>query len=316
MKESQVVEMEILFVIILNVILPVFLLIGVGAFLHRKFTFDMKTLSKLTTYLFLPTMSFVNIYQSSIDGDTFFQIIGFLMVQGLCLMVISAGIAKVCKFDKGLAATFKNSIVLKNSGNFGLPVSHLVFQGNPLGLSVQVVVLLFQNLLTYTYGLMNSVAVNTGGLQALKEFLKNPIIYALILGMVLKSFSVEVPFFLWNPIENISSAFLAMALITLGAQSAFLKITKFSFPLIASLLGRLVLSPAIAFMIIFLLGLEGTVAQALFIASSFPSSRHSAQFALEYGNHPEYAAQVVLLSTLFSSVTVTLVVYLSKVFFG
>lgn len=212
--------MEILFVIVLNVILPVFLLIGVGAFLHRKFIFDMNTLSKLTTYLFLPTMSFVNIYQSSIDGDTFFQIIGFLMIQGLCLMGISAGIAKLGKFDKGLSATFKNSIVLKNSGNFGLPVSQLVFQGNPLGLSVQVVVLLFQNLLTYTYGLMNSVSVNTGGLKAVKEFLKNPIIYALLLGMVFNSLSVKIPFFLWNPIENLSSAFLAMALITLGAQSA------------------------------------------------------------------------------------------------
>ncbi|MBZ5751004.1 AEC family transporter [Metabacillus rhizolycopersici] len=212
--------MEILFVIVLNVILPVFLLIGVGAFLHRKFIFDMNTLSKLTTYLFLPTMSFVNIYQSSIDGDTFFQIIGFLMIQGLCLMGISAGIAKLGKFDKGLSATFKNSIVLENSGNFGLPVSQLVFQGNPLGLSVQVVVLLFQNLLTYTYGLMNSVSVNTGGLKAVKEFLKNPIIYALLLGMVFNSLSVKIPFFLWSPIENLSSAFLAMALITLGAQSA------------------------------------------------------------------------------------------------
>lgn len=67
---------------------------------------------------------------------------------------------------------------------------------------------------------MNSVSVNTGGLKAVKEFLKNPIIYALLLGMVFNSLSVKIPFFLWSPIENLSSAFLAMALITLGAQSA------------------------------------------------------------------------------------------------
>jgi predicted permease len=38
-------------------------------------------------------------------------------------------------------------------------------------------------------------------------------------------------------------------------------------------------------------------------------------FALEYDNHPEYAAQTVLLSTLLSSFTVALVVYLAKIVF-
>jgi predicted permease len=162
---------------------------------------------------------------------------------------------------------------------------------------------------------MTSVSVNTKGLGAIKQFLKNPIIYALLLGMIFNALAIKIPFFLWRPIEDISNAFLAIALITLGAQSAFLKITTFSLPLLLSLIGRLILSPIIAFIIILVLNLEGTTAQALFIASSFPSSRNSALFALEYKNHPEYAAQAVLLSTLFSSITVTLVVYLAKMYF-
>lgn len=63
-------------------------------------------------------------------------------------MIISAAISKTAKFDKGLSSTFKNSIVLNNAGNFGLPVSQLVFQHNPLGASIQIVVMIFQNLLT------------------------------------------------------------------------------------------------------------------------------------------------------------------------
>ncbi|MGM0873454.1 MAG: AEC family transporter [Bacillota bacterium] len=307
--------METLYMIILNVILPVFILIGLGVFLHRKFSFDMNTLSKLNTYLLLPTLSFVNIYETSIRGDTLVQIIGFLTIQNLALILLCALISKLFKFDRSLSATFKNSVVLNNSGNFGLPVSQLVFQANPLGASIQVVVTIFQNIITYTYGLMTSVSVNTKGLGAVKQFLKNPIIYALLLGMIFNALAIKIPFFLWRPIEDISNAFLAIALITLGAQSAFLKITTFSLPLLLSLIGRLMLSPIIAFIIILVLNLEGTTAQALFIASSFPSSRNSALFALEYKNHPEYAAQAVLLSTLFSSITVTLVVYLAKMHF-
>jgi len=307
--------MAVFFLILLNVILPVFTLIGAGVFLHRKFNFDMNTLSKLNTYFLMPCVSFVNIYQNNVGGETLLHILGFLVIQCSSLMIISSLISKAAKFDNGLASTFKNSVVLNNSGNFGLPVSQLVFQHNPLGASIQIVVMIFQNLLTYTYGLLNSVSVDQRGLKAMKEFLKNPVIYAFLLGLILHTLQIKIPAFLWTPIKNTSNAFLAMALITLGAQSAYIKITRFSLPLFLSLFGRLILSPAVALIIVFSLKLEGTTAQALFIASSFPTSRNSALFALEYGNHPEYAAQVVLLSTLLSMVTVTTVVFLSTILF-
>lgn len=63
-------------------------------------------------------------------------------------------------------------------------VSQLVFQNNPLGLSIQIVVIIFRNFLTYTYGIMNSVSVNANATKALREFLKNPIFYALLLGLL------------------------------------------------------------------------------------------------------------------------------------
>jgi len=307
--------MNVFFMIGVNVILPVFILVGAGVLLHRKFRFDMNTLSKLNTFLLMPTVSFVNIYQNHVGGKTLLHIVGFLILQGFCLMFISALISKTAKFDSSLASTFKNSIVLNNSGNFGLPVSQLVFQHSPLGASIQIIVMIFQNLLTYTYGLFNSVSVANSGFKAIKQFLKNPVIYAFLLGLLLHSFDVKIPNFLWTPIENVSDAFLAIALITLGAQSAYIKISRFSLPLILSLFGRLILSPCIALAIIFILKLEGTTAQALFIASSFPTSRNSALFALEYGNHPEYAAQAVLMSTIFSMVTVTTVIFLSSIIF-
>ncbi|WP_026584231.1 AEC family transporter [Bacillus sp. J33] len=307
--------MEVLFLILMKVILPVFLLIGAGAFLHRKFTFDMGTLSKLNNYLLMPAVSFVNIYESTLGGNIFIYIISFLVLQNLFLISVSTGISRVFKFENRLSAAFKNSVVLINSGNFGLPVSQLVFQHNPLGLSIQIVVMIFQNLLTYTYGLFNSVSADNKGIQAMKIFLRNPVFYAFLLGVFFQAASIKIPEFIWTPIENTSNAFLATALITLGAQSAFIKFHRLSAPLVLSLLCRLVLSPGIAVVSILIAGLEGTVAQALFIASSFPTSRNSSLIALEYGNHPEYAAQVVLLTTLCSMITVTAVVYLSNILF-
>ncbi|MDN3015490.1 AEC family transporter [Paenibacillus sp. BSR1-1] len=308
--------MGLLFHITLNVILPIFALIGTGAFLHRKFKFDMNTLSKLNSYLLMPAVSFSNVYQSKIRGDILLDILSFLIIQSLCLMIASTGISKIAKLESSLSATFKNSVVLSNSGNFGLPVSQVVFHQNPLGLSIQVVVLIFQNLLTYTYGLFNSVSVDKAKFHAIKAFLKNPVFYAFLFGVLLKTVSIRIPEYIWTPIKNTSNAFLAIALITLGAQSAFLKIKNVSLPLVLSLFGRLILSPCIAFIIILTLKLEGTTAQSLLIASSFPTSRNSSLFALEYGNHPEYAAQTVLLSTVFSMMTVTTVIFSAHMLFS
>lgn len=307
--------MTVLFPILLHVIFPVFALIGAGVLLHRIFNLDLNTLSKVTMYYLLPTVGFVNIYKSDIDGKVFLEIIGFQLLLALFLIIMSTFLTKVMKLDRGMTANFKNSVVLMNSGNFGLPVSQLVFQANPLGLTIQIIIMTIQNFITYTYGLLNSVSVNTKGSKAIFEFLKMPMLYALILGLGFQAFQIKIPAFLWNPLENVADAFLAMALLALGAQVAFIKLRTFDSVLLMSLLGRLVFSPIIALGLIYLLSLEATTAQALFIASAYPSSRNSAQFALEYDNYPEHAGQAVLMSTLLSSITVTFVIYLSGVLF-
>src|SRR5690606_40335002 len=60
-------------------------------------------------------------------------------------------------------------------------LSQLVFQANPLGMTIQIIVMIIQNFITNTYGLLNSVSVHNKGTKALYEFLKMPMLYALIL---------------------------------------------------------------------------------------------------------------------------------------
>jgi malate permease and related proteins len=52
--------------IFVKIILPVFILIGVGVLVDRLLKIDLPTLSKLTFYLFLPAIIFVNLVESEI----------------------------------------------------------------------------------------------------------------------------------------------------------------------------------------------------------------------------------------------------------
>lgn len=75
------------------------------------------------------------------------------------------------------------------------------------------------------------------------------------------------------------------------------------------------MGPLLALAMIYLLNIDGIVAQSLFIASSFPTSRNTSTIAMEYQIEPELHAQIVLFSTLFSVFTVTVVIYLSYILF-
>ncbi|RWQ74825.1 AEC family transporter [Bacillus cereus] len=301
--------------IILDVILPILILMLIGAILQRKFQFNLKQLSTLITYCLMPAAVFVNIYDISIETGLLLQIIYYLMLYSLSLIIVSHFISKTLKLEKGESAALKNSISLMNSGNYGLPVSQLIFSHNPVGVSIQIFIMIFQNLLTYSYGIYNllSATKTIGGI--IQSFLRLPVFHALVLGVLFQSFKIQIPNSILLPLNQLANGFVAIALILLGAQLSNIKLNFFHRVITWALIGRLLMGPLLALAVIYILNIDGIVAQSLFIASSFPTSRNTSTIAMEYQIETELHAQIVLFSTIFSIITVTVVIYLSYILF-
>ncbi|EDZ50240.1 MULTISPECIES: AEC family transporter [Bacillus] len=301
--------------IILDVILPILILMLIGAILQRKFQFNLKQLSTLITYCLMPAAVFVNIYDISIETGLLLQIIYYLMLYSLSLIIVSHFISKTLKLEKGESAALKNSISLMNSGNYGLPVSQLIFSHNPVGVSIQIFIVIFQNLLTYSYGIYNllSATKTIGGI--IQSFLRLPVFHALVLGVLFQSFKIQIPNSILLPLNQLANGFVAIALILLGAQLSNIKLNFFHRVITWALIGRLLMGPLLALAVIYILNIDDIVAQSLFIASSFPTSRNTSTIAMEYQIEPELHAQIVLFSTIFSIITVTVVIYLSYILF-
>src|SRR5690625_542103 len=297
-----------LMLILKNILLPIFIVMFIGYILQIKFKLDLNTLAKLNIYLLVPGFIFVKLYETHFSGKLFFYIIIFFLIYMFFLFLISYILAKVLKYNKAKRTTLTNSVLFFNSGNYGVPVNDLVFKGDPLAMSVQVIILTMQNIFTLQ-------SLQVGKLKALLGYFKMPIIYALLAGVLLNYYEISVPQFIWTPMNYIAEAMIALALVLLGAQIARI---KFKFEWSSSYLYiilRLVIGPIIALIIIKLMNIEGIIGQALFIASAMPASVNSSVIAQEYNNYPELAAQMVFLSTLFSTLTVTVVIYLSKILF-
>jgi malate permease and related proteins len=312
MKEGNLVLIE-LFIILKDIILPIFIVMAVGYILQKKFTMDLSTLSKLNIYFVVPAFIFVKLYSTEISFSLFGYVLIFFILLIVILYVISIIAANFLKLDKGKKTTFSNSIIFFNSGNYGVPVNDLVFKSDPFAASIQVIVLTLQNVFTFSYGIFSLQSVEKGKWNALLGYFKMPVLYAMLAGVILNAFHVEIPSFIWISSNYIADAMIALALLTLGAQVSRIKFKSGLSSVYSSIIIRLMISPVVALVIIWIFQVEGIIAQALFIASSMPTSVNSAVIAQEYKNHPDFAAQVVLFSTIISAITVSLVIYVSGI---
>jgi len=302
--------------IFFQIVAPILVLLGLGALLQIKFKFNLKALSQLITYCFMPAAVFVNIYETTINMSVLAQVGIFIVLFIGSQMVISHYVSKMMGLDRLESAVFKNSVVLINSGNYGIPVAQMVFATQPIGVAIQVILVIFQNMTTYTYGLYNLISATKSGMEIVKDFLKMPILHALFIGVILNVFNIDIPQTLRIPLDHVAGGFIAVALITLGAQLSQIELrTMLNKTIVVSCITRLVVGPLTALLIIYLLGIDGVVAQSLFIASSFPTSRNSSSLALEYDVESNTAAQTVLFSTIVSCITVTIAIYISNILF-
>ena len=304
-----------LFIILRDIILPIFVIMALGFVMQKKFDLNIQTLARLNIYFLVPGFIFVKLYSTNISFNLFGNILLFFILYVVILYVISHFIGNAIGLEKGEKTTFSNSTMFFNSGNYGVPVNDLVFKSDPLAMSIQVIMLTLQNIFLFSYGIFSLQSIKIGKLKAALGYFRMPVLYAMLSGVLLNVYNVPIPSFIWVPANYIADAMIAMALFTLGAQVAKIKFSTGLTTVYYSLALRLVIGPLIALAIIYIFKVDGIVAQALLIGSAMPTSVNSAVIAEEYNNHPDLAAQIVLFSTLFSAITVTLVIYLARFLF-
>ena len=300
--------------ILLNNVIPLCIMICFGAILQRIFKLDIKTLSKLNFYLFSPVIVFKMLYESTISGSVLLQVLLFFLISIILLVTTTEIIMRIRKYKAGMRSAMRNSVIFYNSANYAIPLNQLVFVGDAFTMSIQIIIMMIQNLLPSTYGVYSVNSHKNNLRTTLKMVFSMPSIYTIPFAFIMKGFAVPIPETLYIPINYVSSAFIATALVTLGVQLGSMKWQiKLSDVAISNFL-RLIIGPLIGFLVVYLLGFHGLLAKALVLSSAVPTSLSSVLLAVEFDNEPEFASQAIFSSTIFSIFTVTLVIYLLQFF--
>jgi predicted permease len=297
------------FRILTSVIFPVFFIIAAGYFVQKRLRFDVSGLTKVIFYILIPPLIFSRIYQSSLSageyGITVLFTFCIVTVMGLLTFPVSA----IRGYSAPMRSAFALSVMFYNSGNYGLPVVELLFHQNPAATSIQAVVLAVQNITTFTAGIfIVSRGRRTYG-ESFRTVLRYPLIYSVALALLLKWFRIPVWEPLWEPINRLASALVPVALLTLGAQLARIRLTSSIVDVALSGFFRLILAPLTGLAAVSLLPVSGMNAQVLVISASMPTAVNTALLAIELKNEPQFASQAVFFSTLFSIATVSVVIY-------
>ncbi|MBS4535069.1 AEC family transporter [Clostridium sp. D2Q-14] len=318
--------MNIFFYILINNIMPIFFLITIGFILNKKFNFDIYTLSKLNFYVFVPSFLLVKLYTTDLE-------IGMVKVFLFAILLITINyligilIPNILGFEKSLGNAFINSISFINSGNIGIPLITLIFSNNAfivngvnpyldIALSTQIIIYITQNIFTNTIGFYNASRGSTDWKNSLKSVFKIPVIYMIPLAIILKFLPYDItknP--IWSGLVYAKEGMISFALIVLGVQLSKTKITFRNNTVYLSNFVRLLGGPIIAFVLIKLLNIDSIIAQTLMVSSGLPTAVNTALISVEHNNEPEFASQVVMTSTIFSAITLSIVVYIAGILF-
>lgn len=293
-----------------NILLPVFLQIGLGFLLKKLLNFKVDALVNIQFYLIIPALLFVSMYSMTASNSIFGQILLHTLALVAILYLLSLLAARLFKFSQSKKSAMVNCVCLYNSGNFSIPLVQLLFGTNPLAMSVQMIIMMVTNILTNTLGIYSANRGSKNYAKAIVDIFKVPMVYSVLLAFLLRGLQVPVWPPVWTALESLGQALVPIALITLGAQLAETHLTWKWLDLLPTIFLRLIISPLIAFLLVCALGLQGVAAQVAIIAAAAPTAVNAVLLAIKYDNEPAFASEAVFISTVLSAITVALTINL------
>ena len=293
--------------VLLNVVLPVFIVAGVAALAHLRLRFEARTLSRAVFYIFGPALIFDSLTGSEASGAVFGQITAAALLTIAALWVLGTVAARLLRLKGTTQAAFLVAVLLMNAGNFGLSVNLFAF--GEAGLSLASLYFTVSAVVSSSLGAYLSARGRSTARQALRRAASVPFVYAAALGLVFNLGSIAMPEPLTKAIHLLGQASVPVMLSVLGVRlaetlQARQRIRHLPALGVATLM-RLIVSPALTFLFASLVGLSGVARDVTVLESAMPTAVITTILATEFDSDPPFAAICVLVTTLVSLPTLT-----------
>ena len=296
-----------LYLKLIDVLFPVFFVIGVGYYLGKKDpNFDTKFITNFAGNIGTPAMIFYTITTTGITLDIFIEyfIYALIIIGGFSLV----GLLFLFILKKDVISELP-PLILPNTGNMGIPICLFAYGTAGLGVASAIASVII--LLHFTLNVL--LAKKSFSFEIL---IKNVPIYAILASIAFLYFKWDVPGYIENTTFLLTYTTIFLVLMSLGIALSRLKVVSWTH---ASILGavRVIIGPIIGFGLIKFLNLDGFFAGVLLIQSAMPSAVLTYLVGSMYSERKvvDNIASVIVSSTLMSFITIPIVVFYSLKFF-
>ncbi len=292
---------------ILPLLATLFLLIALG-FLVKRIGLvgeqGRKNLTDLVIYVILPC-NIVNAFASGADRSRLrLYLVTFAAALGIQGFSLLYGRLVFRRQPEGKRKCLQYGTVCSNGGFIGNPLAEGLWGME--GLAMASVYLIPLRVMIWSAGL----AIFSGAQdfrQLLRRVLTHPCILACEAGIVLMLTGIRLPAFLMTPVRSIGQCNTALSMMAVGMILEQIDLRSFlDRDVLRFSLHRLILIPGLCWLVLKLLGVDSTVTALSVLMTAMPAGATTSILAAKYQMEPEFAAKMVIVSTLLSLPTILL----------
>ena len=302
----------------LNATFPIFLMMVVGWALKKIKMLDgpsTKVINKIVFRVFLPALLFNDLQEQDFAAIWDNRFVLFCAVATIFSIIIASFISLVCK-DKSERGEFIQASFRSAAATLGIAFMTNVYDNVAMVALMIIGTVPIYNVVSVILLSITAPGERRGNLlgQTLKNLATNPIILSIIAGLLWSLLKLPMPVILGKSITYLGNVASPLALIGLGASFEFAELKERIAPIIIINFNKLVL-----FCMIFLpLGIkmgfrdEKVVSALIMLGSATTSS--SFIMAQNMGHKGAISSGAVMTTTLFSSFTMTIWLFILKTF--
>jgi predicted permease len=296
----------ILLSVLVNIVLPVFVIIGAGFIVARIKSLNAQTLSRASLYILAPALAFSKLSDTTITSAEFLQIVAFTILATLIVLFASWMVARLLHLDRSRESAFMLSCSFVNHGNYGLPL--VLFAFGQEGLERALIYFVTGAFLANTLAVFVASRGKAKATTSLLNIFKIPMIYAIVAAFAVNATNCPVPEVILKPLDMAADATIPMMNLLLGVQLARASLGDQARLISLAVFLRLVGGAFVGLAVATLMGLTGVTRQACVVEHSTPTAVMTSILAIEFGTEPEFVTGAIFASTLASIVTMTLLI--------
>ncbi|MBP3038736.1 AEC family transporter [Bacillaceae bacterium Marseille-Q3522] len=158
----------------------------------------------------------------------------------------------------------------------------------------------------------NSSRSNLSGKQAIKHIFKSPLIYASIIGVALSLLHLSLPEGFGSAVDMLGTAYPALVILILGVHLRRTRISGLHRPEVwLGVILRIIFVPALAMLVLTVLGIHGMLASVLLVEISMPSAINTVLLAEKFNGDTEMVSLIVSITTILSFVYLPALIFLN-----